>query len=259
MHTITLAVRIYRTSQIKYVTSVLKFKLEGLRCSLERVEAAPKKWIKVSFSGEDEDVALRYLAKEFALCPENLKNLGKNVVVRGRISGVNSNGDKLYVDIGVFQPREVQAEIPIQQLQAQLADGRKIALKKIVEIFGLCENVPLTVKISDLASDGSVKAMLAEEQRANFGTWVKSLLDRLLVLGATEHEVRDALKHSGFARDIVNVEQPGLLEHAVVCKLGTDAIGLIPKVGGNLRNASLVVFSPSKVVDFFGENFLDTF
>jgi hypothetical protein len=239
------------------VKDVLKSKLEGLRCSLEKVEATPAGRIKIAFSGEDEDVALRYLAKEFAVCPESLENLEKNAVVKGRVSGLNPNVDNLYVDIGVFQPKEFQAEIPIQQLQVQMADGRKIALKKIVELFGLCKNLPLTVKISDLAADNSVKAMLAEEQRAIFGIWIRSLLDRLLVLGATEHEVRDALKRTGFTRDIVDVEQLSLLEHAVVCKLGTDAVGLIPKVGRNLRNASLIVFSPRKVVEFFGESFLD--
>jgi hypothetical protein len=42
----------------------------------------------------------------------------------------------------------------------------------------------------------------------------------------------------------------GLFEHALVCKLGTDAVGLISKVGRGLRNARFVVFSPRKIRGF---------
>jgi len=39
----------------------------------------------------------------------------------------------------------------------------------------------------------------------------------------------------------------GWLEHAIVCKLGTDAVGLIPAVGRFLRTATLAPFSPRKI------------
>jgi hypothetical protein len=38
----------------------------------------------------------------------------------------------------------------------------------------------------------------------------------------------------------------------VVCKLGTDAVGLIPKIGKNLGNAGFAVFSPGRILAFFG-------
>jgi hypothetical protein len=34
----------------------------------------------------------------------------------------------------------------------------------------------------------------------------------------------------------------------VVCKLGTDAAGLVPKIGRNLRNAALTVFDSERVL-----------
>ena len=48
-------------------------------------------------------------------------------------------------------------------------------------------------------------------------------------------------------RDIIGTEALGLFEHALTCKLGTDAAGLIPKIGRYMRNSVFIVFSPEKV------------
>jgi hypothetical protein len=50
----------------------------------------------------------------------------------------------------------------------------------------------------------------------------------------------------GLNRDILGIEPLGLFEHAATCKLGTDAEGLIPKIGKSLRNSTLQVFSPRR-------------
>jgi hypothetical protein len=52
----------------------------------------------------------------------------------------------------------------------------------------------------------------------------------------------------------VDVYSLGMFEHAVACKLGTDAAGLIPKVGRVLRKATLSVFNSRRVVGFLGED-----
>jgi hypothetical protein len=63
-------------------------------------------------------------------------------------------------------------------------------------------------------------------------------------------EVRLALKKARVNRDAVNIEPLGFFENAVACKLGTDAVGLIPKIGKILRNSTFSVFSPKKVLEF---------
>jgi hypothetical protein len=45
----------------------------------------------------------------------------------------------------------------------------------------------------------------------------------------------------------------GTLEHEILCKLGTDAVGLIPKLGRYLPEAVLVPFSPKKVLEAVGK------
>jgi hypothetical protein len=44
-----------------------------------------------------------------------------------------------------------------------------------------------------------------------------------------------------------------MFEHAVVCKLGTDAAGLIPKLGRILGRAVLSVFNPRRILGLLGD------
>jgi hypothetical protein len=71
-----------------------------------------------------------------------------------------------------------------------------------------------------------------------------------LVLGPSLHEVKVTIEHAKLERDVIDVEPLGLLEHALTCKLGTDAAGLIPKIGRKLKNAKFAVFNPKALRAF---------
>jgi hypothetical protein len=158
---------------------------------------------------------------------------------------------ELSVDIGVFKPEIVHATVPLRCLQSQLVEGRKVALKKIAELFGFCDNLPINVKVTQLNGEEiQVEAELSENQRSVYDNWRESLLDRLLVLGPTLQEVQRTLDHAKLHRDVINVETLGLFEQALTCKLGTDAAGLIPKIGRSLRNAKFAVFNPKRLQQF---------
>ena len=43
------------------------------------------------------------------------------------------------------------------------------------------------------------------------------------------------------------MESLGLFEYALTCKLGTDAAGLIPRIGKILKTAKLTVFNPKRI------------
>ena len=140
-------------------------------------------------------------------------------------------------------------------MQAQLADGKKADLKKITEVYGLQENLPLNVKVVDLGGEGDerLQAELSAAQIEKMRLWQQSLLDRLIVLGTTVREIETALERTRLNRDVIDTERLGLLEYALTCKLGTDAAGLIPRIGRYMRNAVFVVFNPRKIFDFVGE------
>jgi hypothetical protein len=49
---------------------------------------------------------------------------------------------------------------------------------------------------------------------------------------------------------VIGLESLGMCEHALVCKLGTDAAGLIPRIGRILKSAKFAVFNPRKIMRF---------
>jgi hypothetical protein len=251
MPIVTLLTKAHNNLQLSHVDKFLKSKFEGLRIMTNVVGTTPSGWIQLTVSGEDEKVALHYLDDQIGLCPTSLEHVERFLVTKGYLTLESQSKYDLYVDIGVFSPDIVHARIPLQHLQAQLVDGRKIALRKLSELFGFCENLLLTVKISNIDSDESrVEAVLSEKQLIQYGNWMNSLLDRLIIIGSSEHEIEWAVKKAGLDRDVVGVQSLAFFEHAVVCKLGTDAVGLIPKIGKTLRNATFTIFDPRKIIEF---------
>lgn len=227
--------------------------MRGLKVETSMVGTDSLGWVHVSISGEDENVAVRYLANNIGLRPADLENIRKYSTLKGYVTSPSKSNNELWVDVGVSSPSRVDAAVPLHQLQAQLGDGRKIALGKMVELFGFCENLPLHIRVTNADFEARyIEAELSEKQQEQYAGWTRSLLDRLLILGASYGEVDSAIRRAEFNRDIVNVESLGMFEHAVLCNLGTDAAGLIPRMGKNLRRAAFSVFNPRKILAVLG-------
>jgi hypothetical protein len=249
MPTMTLPTRVYNNFQLKLVDEKLQCMLKGLKVETKICGVASLGLVQIAISGEDEKAALNYLRGQIGLCPTFLQHVEKFSTVKGYVASLNKK--ELYVDIGIISPFSIDAAIPLKRLQVQLVDGRKMALKKIADLFGFVENLPLNIKICSVDKEKSrIEAMLSEKQLALYRSWTKSLLDRLTVLGASFNEIVLASKKTGCNRDVVNIERLGLFENAVVCKLGTDAVGLIPKIGRKLRNANFSIFNPRESREF---------
>lgn len=209
------------------------------------------KWVQVSLSGEDEGIATSYITKKIGICPTNIGNVANFSILKGYILK-DQKIDAITVDVGVFQPKIIHADIPLNYLQAQLAEGRKVALKKIVDFYGLQEGLPIEVKITSLIDDeeGSLLAELSLGQVEKYKFWQDALLDKLIVLGSSLGEIEKFLEYANLNRDVIGIEPLGLFEHVLTCKLGTDAAGLIPRLGRNLRSARFIVFNPKKIASF---------
>lgn len=259
MTILTLLVKASSSGQLKKIDDMLKAEFENLDLEVKVLGNPVNKWVQVSLSGEDEVIATNYINKQIGTCPISIKNVNKFSVLKGYISKVDTAKQEFKVDVGVFEPKIIQATIPLAHLQAQLADGRKVDLKKISEIYGFYENLPISIKVIHIDSeeDGLLQAELSIEQTERIRLWQQSLLDRLIILGVSLGEIETVLERTRLNRDVIGTESLGMFEYALTCKLGTDATGLIPKVGRYMRNAAFIVFNPKKIFGFLGEQALN--
>jgi hypothetical protein len=251
MPTATLLEKLYGGFSTKSIEAKIQALCKGLGSTAHVVEITDSGWIQVEISGEDEIAALSLIEKEFGLAPVEATLIKEGSVYRGKIISPRKNAARITVDIGVLLPAQIDATISLQHLQAQLVNGQKLPLQRITQLFCFFDNFPLDVLIRHAAIEQKYFITeLSEEQISRIHSWTLSGLDRVVVLGAFLQDVENAIKTSGHSRDVIEVESLGLLENIVVCKLGTDGAGLIPKIGRRLPNAILGVFSPRKILRF---------
>ena len=255
MTVLTLLVKARSSAQLKLVDDRLKAEFENLDVEFKVLGAQVNKWVQVSISGEDVVLAANYIKKEIGICPISLKKVEDFSVLKGYIRRLDLAKSELTVDVGIFEPKIALAVVSLGVLQAQLSDGKQVDFKKIAEVFGLQENLPLSVKLVDLAGDeeGRLRAELSAVQIKRYHLWQQSLLDRLIVLGAAAGEIESVLERTRLNRDVIDLEQLGFFEYALTCKLGTDAAGLVPKMGRYMRYALFIVFNSRRVNGLIGE------
>jgi hypothetical protein len=249
MPTITLLEKVYGPFSQRLLQGKLVSLCKDLKVEVNVTGKTSRGWLQVELTGEDQKVATEFLNREIGLAPVSIEKVKKFSTFKGRIISAGEKEQELIVDIGVYSPHICDATIPLKRLQAQLADGRNLPLQRLKELFCLYEHMPLHIKVAKdpKPEHEQVEAELSHAQISEFTQWINSSLDRLMVLGATLSQLKHALKVSGHNRDVVRIESLGLLEHAVICKLGTDAIGLTPKLGPHLYTATLAPFSPKKI------------
>ena len=64
---------------------VLKKQVADLEIELMNLITVGNNWAKISFSGEDEDVAVRFFEKTIGLAPVDVDNVRHFSVMRGRV------------------------------------------------------------------------------------------------------------------------------------------------------------------------------
>ena len=234
------------------IQNAIRDLLDDLDVKAEITGVIADRWLQIDISGEDEGVATNYVSREIGFCPENIQKVSRFAVLKGYMTSPENHKEELTVDIGIFEPQTINAKIPLSHLQAQLADGKALELKKITELYGFGKDLPVMVKAEKIdTARMQIEAGLATEQILKYRSWIESLLDRLIVIGASSDDIKGALKHTGLWRDVIDIETLGIFEHALTCKLGTDAVGLISVIGRNLRNARIISFNARKAMESF--------
>ena len=259
MPTVTVLEKLYGSGSPETFEKLYSSLIRGLEVKLRFADTTDRGWIQLDVSGKDETAALSLLEREVGLAPASYYAIKKFSVFHGKVVSSKSD-EELHVDLGLSSPKEYDAVISEKSLHAQLADGQEAPFRSLIELFCLYNNLPLEVKIAGEVEDESriVDAVLSEKQLNLFHIFVRSRFDRLIVLGSLFSDVEDALNRSRHSRDIIKTESLGVLEQVILCKLGTDAVGLIPKLGRYLnKSAVLVPFLPKKIIETLGSQAFD--
>lgn len=255
MTTLTLLIKAMNFGQVKQIDELLKTQFEELDVEVKVLTNSANRWVQVSLSGEDEAIAVSYINKQIGTCPTNLENAKNQPTLKGYISKVDLVKQELVVDVGIFEPQTAFATVSLASLQTQLVEGKKMDLKKLAEGYGFAERSPLIIK--PVSQEGDVfQAELSAAQAEKLHAWQQSLLDRLIILGASNETIESVLERTRLTRDVIDVEVLGMFEHALTCKLGTNAAGLVSLMGRYLRNSVFVVFNSRKSLDLLSDNTL---
>jgi hypothetical protein len=224
----------------------LRSSASGLEVEISLAGQTERGWARIDVKGTDEVVACNHLRQRFGIAPRAIEDLKSRSLVMGLAIEAGKVGYGLYVDVGFAQTPYVDALIPLHTLRSQIADGTKASTHTILETYCIVDNFPLTLRINRVDQTGKIEAEFSDRQISVFERWFEDGLDRVLAFGIPKKDIDEALTATQLKRDVVKVEQLGLFEHALLCKLGTEGVGVIARLGNSLRGIPLHAFSPIK-------------
>lgn len=209
-------------------------------------EFSRRGWAIIDVQGEDREIFLRLVEQQLGLAKSNFQTIEAHGIYSGQITRFNHD---LEIDVGVEFPDPVEVTVKLAALRAQLTDGSPVPVKQIQEAYCLFPGSQLDIRVTTITHREPVlTGWLADSQIELFSKWIKSGLDRLLLFNCTIEQLNSAIRETKLERDIVAVESLNLTTHTVSCKLGTDGVGLIPKLGMILRKSEIKLFLPKRIV-----------
>lgn len=165
---------------------------------------------------------------------------------KGFVQRLSEREDALWIDVGLESSSPYHVMLRGDRLRAQLFDGRDVSLHSMVARYGFLEDFPLELRMASCEeSDRRIQVELSDRQWNLFTEWRQLPLDRITAQDVLNSEVRSAVRRTGLERDLAAIENLSLGTHSLICKLGTDGQGLLPKLGPHLKAARLSVFHPN--------------
>lgn len=198
-------------------------------------------WLEVGASGEDAEAFLNLLMERFGRALVDGSKVEKWDLVRGSVIGAGRVGFGVYVDLGVFEPVARDGLYPLHRMRAQLADGVSKSCRVIIEENGLMDGFPVKVRVTGVERE-RVSLELSDETRELFLAWWRLPFDRVVAVGASREEVVSVVRAAGLQYDVIGIEPMSLFSQCLVCKMGTDAPGVIARVGRLLKGVRLAAY-----------------
>jgi hypothetical protein len=230
---------------LQTIGRILAGKADGLE--VESDFSLRGQWLTIRVKGEDSDALLNLLREDIGEAPVSRRNLERWDIVKGFVAGAGRIGYGVYLDIGIQDPAPKDALFPLHRMRAQLADGQTLSAREILDQNALVDYVPLKLTVTDFDGE-NISVEMEDEDRERIVSWKKYPFDRVLVVGADKIQVENSVRESGLQSDVIDVESLSLFVQCLVCKIGTDAPGVIAKIGTRLRGVALKSYlTPTKL------------
>jgi hypothetical protein len=131
-------------------------------------------------------------------------------------------------------------------MRAQLADGTTKTSRDILVENGLSDYFPVSVLVTEVQA-GKILVELTDETRNLLLSWKSLPFDRVIAVGIDKERIEKIVDGLKLEPDVIEVQNLSLLVQCLVCKIDTDAPGIIAKIGNRLRGVGLTAFkSPRK-------------
>jgi len=229
----------------RYLNDLLKDIASGLNVRHRIVGLTERGLIKLEISGDDEEAFRGIIRRRSGIAPVDLSNLEPSDVCRGFIIDSGKVGYGLYVDIGIMTPKPIDGLYPLHSIRAQLLEGRQLPIRLIINKYHFYDDFPVEVRIAKL-KEGKVEVELSDRQRELITAWSALPFDRVIIYHALPDDLQSAIKSSNVERDLARVENLSLTTHLLTCKIGTQAPGIVAKLGPHLKGSGLFSFRPER-------------
>lgn len=216
----------------------LNRKLKSLIGDLEvswKVGITQRQWAKISLEGEDEEVSANLIREEFGEIPYKLSAIKEGRIYKGRFVDLGKIGYGVYVDIGIFSPVPKDALIPLYYLKSTF--GEK-PVRRMIREFGWIDYLPVEVEVKKVEfGTREIEVEFTKRQLTKINKWLNDGHDKIFIAGTVSENVEKALIETGHSRDVIRLEELGLMETLLVLKKGTQAPGIIKEIGPYLKPA----------------------
>ncbi len=230
---------------LRYLNDLLKDLSSGLHVTHRIVGLTERGLIKLEISGDDEEAFREIIRRRSGIAPVDLSNLELSDILRGFIVDSGKVGYGLYIDIGILTPKPIDGLYPLHSIRAQLIEGQQLPIREIINKYSFYDDFPLEVRIVRLEG-GKVEVELSDRQRESIAEWNDLPFDRVVIYHALPNDLQSAIRSSGIERDLAGVESLSLTTHLLTCKIGTQAPGIIAKLGPHLKGGRLFSFRPER-------------
>jgi hypothetical protein len=202
--------------------------------------------VEIIVDGEDEVFVSNIIKNEIGAV-RDFGKLQTGETYLGKMVEVGKVGFGIFVDCGIVNPKS-EVLINLHTLREQLVGTKEVSVRKIINAYDFIDHFPLYVKINKIDPKNNDLLGLIDESSVNlFGKLLRENLEAIFLSGETKGQLKKALVRQGHLRDIASIERYGFLENIVVLREGTQAPGIIAKIGKYLKGCNLAAIRPKRI------------